>query len=209
MPTTEMTNWSTALVRVAEDHDREMSDSNAPLESRYGSYLAQHLDDLWEEDRTDPKAFLVWAWRIATGPVMSPGYVQIRPDISAVRLAQSESDGRLLVEVGTPVGHGQLAQGVRPPYTMRDWESDPYSYSSDGPQRLQAPKDESRPALLLSAVLRLPADDWTLYQPTGKWMAEELLIDDAKRAVAAAVEHINSDAWHRIAKLIGDEGGHW
>lgn len=206
-----MTTWSgTNLVTVADDYDREMGDSNAPLDSRFGRYLAQRMDDLWEEDRTDPKAFLVWAWHVATPPIMSPGYVRIRPDLGSVRLTQSQEDGRLLVEIETPVQHGQLAQSVRPPYSaMRDWEPDRYSYSSDGPSRLQAPEDESKPALLLAATLRLPADDWTLHQPAGKWPVEELLIDDAKQAVAVAVAGINDIAGHRVAKLIGAEGGHW
>ncbi|MEV5598900.1 hypothetical protein [Streptomyces sp. NPDC052496] len=206
-----MTTWSsTTLVAIADDYDREMGDSGAPLDSRFGRYLTQRIDGLWDDDRTDPAAFLVWAWRVATPPVMSPGYVRIRPDLGAVRLTQSQEDGRLLVEVETPVQHGQLAPGVRPPYAaMRDWETDRYSYSSDGPRRLQAPEDESRPALLLAATLRLPADGWMLHEPAGKWPVEELLIDDAKQAVAIAVAGINDIAGHRVAKLIGDEGGHW
>uniref|UniRef100_UPI003F494EC6 hypothetical protein n=1 Tax=Streptomyces sp. CA-136453 TaxID=3240050 RepID=UPI003F494EC6 len=207
-----MTTWSSiTLVRVADDYDREMGDSNAPLDSRFGRYLTQHMDDLWDEDRTDPAAFLVWAWRVATGPIMSPGYVRIRPDLGAVRLTQSQEDGRLLVEIETPVGHGQLAQSVRPPYSaMRDWEIDRYAYSSDGNHLpLQAPHDESQPALLLAATLRLPTDGWTLHQPAGKWPVEELLIDDAKNAIAVAVAGINDIAGHRVAKLIGSEGGHW
>jgi hypothetical protein len=205
-----VTDWSsTTLVRVADDYDREMGDSNAPLDSRFGRYLAQRLDDLWDDDRTDPAAFLVWAWHVATPPIMSPGYVRIRPDLGSVRLTQSQEDGRLLVVIETPVQHGQLAPSVRPPYTVRDWETDRYSYSSDGPSALQDPEDESKPALLLTATLRLPADGWTLHRPAGKWPVEELLIDDAKQAVAVAVAGINRDAGPMVAKLVGAEGGHW
>ncbi|MFD3700701.1 hypothetical protein ACFWUZ_31995 [Streptomyces sp. NPDC058646] len=204
-----MTDWSaTTLVRVADDYDREMGDTGAPLDSRFGRYLTQNLDGLWEEDRKDPIAFLAWAWSIATPPIMSPGYVRVRPDLGAVRLVQSQYDGRLVVVIETPVQHGQLAQGVRPPYTVRDWETDRYSHS-DGPQALQAPEDESKPTLLLTATLRLPADGWTLHQPAGTWPVEELLIDDAKQAVALAVQQINASAGHQVAKLIGDEGAHW
>ncbi|MDX3025363.1 hypothetical protein [Streptomyces acidiscabies] len=207
-----MTDWSsTTLVAVNDEYDRDMGDSNAPLDSRFGRYLTQRLEDLWDEDRADPKEFLVWAWHVATPPVMSPGYVRIRPDLGAVRLTQAQEDGRLLVEIETPVQHGQLAPSVRPPYAaVRDWETDRYSYSSDGRHLpLQAPEDESKPALLLAATLRLPADDWTLHQPAGKWPVEELLIDDAKQAVEIAVKNINRTAGHQIAKLIGSEGGHW
>ncbi|MFE4658198.1 hypothetical protein ACFRFJ_16125 [Streptomyces hydrogenans] len=205
-----MTTWSgTTLVRVADDYDREMGDSGAPLDSRFGRYLAQRLDDLWEEDRNDPKAFLAWAWHVATPPIMSPGYVRIRPDVTSVRLIQSDYDRRLLVQIETPVQHGQLAQGVRPPYAVRDWQAERYAYASDGYSALHAPEDESRPALLLSATLRLPADDWQLHEPAGKWPVEELLIDDAKQAIAVAVKHINATAGPQIAQLVGSEGGHW
>lgn len=205
-----MTAWSTTtLVAVNDDYDREMGDSNAPLDSRFGRYLTQRLGDLWEEDRDNPADFLCWAWAVATPPVMSPGYVRIRPDLKGVRLSRSQYDGRLLLEITTPVGHGQLAKGARPPYAMRDWETDRYDHGSDRFASLQAPEDESKPALLLSGVLCLPADDWTLHQPAGKWPVEELLIDDAKQAVAAAVQNINRVAGHQIAALIGSEGGHW
>ncbi|OEJ20822.1 hypothetical protein AR457_41880 (plasmid) [Streptomyces agglomeratus] len=206
-----MTDWSaTTLVQVADDYDREMGDNNAPLDSRFGRYLAQRLDDLWDEDRTDPKAFLVWAWNVATPPIMSPGYVRIRPDLGTVRLIESQYDGRLLVQIETPIQHGQLARDVRPPYDVRDWEADRYAFSSDRSHLpLQPPEDESKPALLLAATLRLPADDWTLHKPAGTWPVEELLIDDAKQAVAVAVAGINRIAGHRVAKLVGDEGGHW
>ncbi|MFF4902594.1 hypothetical protein [Streptomyces sp. NPDC001068] len=205
-----MTAWSsTALVAVADDYDREMGDTGAPLDSRFGRYLTQHMDGLWDEDRTDPAAFLAWAWNVATGPVMSPGYVRIRPDLRSVRLTQSQHDRSLLLLIETPVQHAQLAPGVRPPYVMRDWEPDRYASFDGNHLPLHDPEDDSKPALLLSATLRLPAGGWTLHQPSGKWPVEELLIDDAKQAIAVAVRHINREASPRIAKLIGDEGGQW
>jgi hypothetical protein len=205
-----VTTWTTTtLVAIADDYDREMSDTNAPLDSRFGRYLTQNLDNLWEEDRDDPKAFAVWAWSVATGPIMSPGYVRHRPDLSSVRLTQSQYDGRLLVEITTPVRHGQLAAPARPPYAVRDWEEDRHDFSSDRFRGAYAPEDESQPALLMSAVLRLPADDWTLHKPAGSWPVEELLIDDAKNAVTVAVQNINRTAGTRIAALIGSEGGKW
>ncbi|MDX2692217.1 hypothetical protein [Streptomyces ipomoeae] len=204
-----MTDWSTTtLVAINDEYDRDAGDSNAPLDSRFGRYLTQRIEDLWEEDRDNPADFLCWAWAVATPPIMAPGYVRIRPDLKGVRLSRSQYDGRLLLEITTPVGHGQLAKGVRPPYAVRDWEIGRFS-GGDRFQPLHAPEDESKPALLLSAVLALPADDWPLHQPAGKWPLEELLVDDAKNAVAVAVEHINRTAGHQIAALIGSEGGHW
>lgn len=45
-----------------------------------------------------------------------PGYICIRPDLGAVRLTQSQGDGRPLAVIWAPVQHGRLARGVRAPY---------------------------------------------------------------------------------------------
>lgn len=203
-----MTTWSsTTLVRITDGYDREFADNGSALNSRLGNYLKQHLDGLWDEERRTAEAFVAWAWSVATSPIMEPGYVVRRPDLGAVRLIRSQYDGRLLVEVETPIGHGQLAPAVRPPHHVRDWEADRYATGSR--QVLYAPEDEAKPALLLSGLLRLPAVDWPLPTPAGDWPIEELLIDDAKNSLAVAVEHINRIAGPQVAKLIGDEVGHW
>lgn len=40
-----------------------------------------------------------------------PGYICIRPDLGAVRLTQSQGDGRPLAVIWAPVQHGRLARG--------------------------------------------------------------------------------------------------
>ncbi|TLQ39008.1 hypothetical protein [Streptomyces marianii] len=205
-----MTDWSTTtLVRIDDPYDRNRSDTGAPLDSRFGRYLARRVNELEDDERTNPVDFLIWAWNIATPPVMSPGYVRIRHDLKAVRLDHSEEDRSLLLAVEVPVRHHILPRGNRPPYNVSDWEENHHFGPPESYRPHYPPRDESRPALLLSAVLRLPAADWTLHKP-GDWSrVEEFLVDDAKQAVATAVDHINRTAGPRIAALLGDEGGAW
>ncbi|GCD41929.1 hypothetical protein [Streptomyces paromomycinus] len=205
-----MTVWAaTTVVTVADRHDLARDQAEAPFGTRFGCCLARHLDGLAEQNHGDPVAFAVWSWTVATAPLIRPGYVRVRPDLSAVRLTRSRDEGRLLVEVDIPVPHGQLAASARPPYEVRDWEPEgPHSRCAE-PRRLKVPADESRPALLLSATLRLPASDGALHQPAGAWAREEELVEDAEQAVAVAAKHINRVAGRRIAALLGDNAGRW
>ncbi|WP_435059508.1 hypothetical protein [Streptomyces sp. bgisy060] len=205
-----MTDWpSTTLVRINDEYDREMSDTGAPLDSRFGRYLAQRVHHLDGDARTNPTDFLCWAWSVATPPVMAPGYVRIRPDLKAVRLVHAEADRSLLLEVDVPLQHHLLTREVRPPYTVQQWEEETSYGSHEEPRHHYEPRDERRPALMVSATLRIPAADWKLHQP-GDWtQLEELLVDDAKNAVTVAVDHINHAAGPQIAALLGNEGGQW
>ncbi|WP_030018035.1 hypothetical protein [Streptomyces monomycini] len=104
-----MTVWAaTTVVTVAHRHDRVTDQAKIPFGTRFGRCLARHLDGLKEEDRTDPVAFAIWAWSVATAPVMRPDYVCIRPDLSSVRLIRSQDNGRLLVRSAFPFHTGSL-----------------------------------------------------------------------------------------------------
>ena len=66
----------TKIFWIDHEHDRDAASDGA---SRYGFYLRDRRD--WFEDCLDcgePQTarFAATAWRIATGPVMSPGYVR-------------------------------------------------------------------------------------------------------------------------------------
>ena len=63
------------------------------------SWFADYLG--WDDPRPD---FAATAWRVANGPVMSPGYVRWHPRILRAALGRSDWDGRLLacVDVITP-----------------------------------------------------------------------------------------------------------
>lgn len=204
------TNWTpTTLVAIADDYDRDMADANAALSSRYGVYLAQNAKDLYDDERFDPAIFSAWAWSVARGPIMSPGYVRTRPDLQTVRFHRSDEDGRPYVVVGVPIQHHSLSKEVRPPHRVDDWEAD--RFGSGDYHSMVVPHDGKltpKSSLLISAELRVPADDWPLHQP-GDWtQLHELLVDDAKNAVARLVELINAHVGPQVAALLGD-GGTW
>src|SRR6266536_631083 len=69
---------------VDEDWDRSCASDNV---SRYGAYLRSHTElfDPWREATDgiteDPGEFVIAAFQVACGPIMSPGYVCWHPRV--------------------------------------------------------------------------------------------------------------------------------
>jgi len=74
--------------------------------SRYGAYLRQHLE-LFEgcESATE---FALASWLVATGPMMSPGFVSVRADLGIELRFDPDGEGLLLAVVSVPVGLDDL-----------------------------------------------------------------------------------------------------
>lgn len=190
-----MSDWTpTTLVRVDRDYDRRNSGAGG---SRFGSYVLARESELDKDDRTDRAEFTAWAWNIATPPVMSPGYVDIRPDLS-VKFERDE-DGDPVVKVVAPLPHRALAREHRPGYEVSDWEA-PYGRGERYP-KLWGPAFVKRPAVLASATLLVPAKDWDLFVPSG---GAAQLVDDAQLAVETAARLINEYAGPHVAGLLGE-----
>lgn len=88
--------------RIDREYDADRADHAGG--SRYGDYVRNNQDWFYW-DRDDTKAdFAATAWRIANGPVMSPGYVRHHPRILRAELERSDWDGKLLacVDLITP-----------------------------------------------------------------------------------------------------------
>ncbi|MEV4974424.1 hypothetical protein [Streptomyces scopuliridis] len=173
------------LALTADDYDRDNASDGI---SRYGAYLDQHAADFHEygEPTTPLPAaeFAAAAWRVATAPIMSPGYVRLRPDIAAADCAFTD-DGQLMLIVTVPVPHSALS--ARVPYVWRDWESDPYGFT-DGPfRRLVAPEG---PALLMTAEIRVVVNGL----PVPSRVRGPGLLGDARTAVAFLVHRLNDAA---------------
>jgi hypothetical protein len=86
------------------DYDRNNADTGTT--SRYGNYLRQSAR--WFEliDFDEPAvAFAATAWKIATGPIMSPPLVHCHERILGVALQRSQWDGGMLaaVRLATPL----------------------------------------------------------------------------------------------------------
>lgn len=202
------TPWNDQLiVRVDDEYDRDRASNG---DSRYAAYLRQNANlfrDAWSDEPApveDPVEFAVHAWRVATGPVMSPGYVQWRSDLHGVSLHRDENDGTLFAEVRVPLRHGQVGgNGKRFPYTWQDWETE----QTWGPGDLQypglaEPRSYKQPAVLATAVVRVPGHGWSgLIAPTAYEGAA--LLTEAMMVLDAVVEQVNADAAPIVARLLG------
>src|SRR2546422_328484 len=97
------------LVTIDDASDRSRASDGI---SRYGAYLRNSADEFrscWDGAVADPIQFAAAAWRNATGPIMGPGYAEIRADINSVRITAGESgDGDYAIEVTIPLTHRAL-----------------------------------------------------------------------------------------------------
>ncbi len=192
------------LATVDEAYDRHNASDGR---SRFGAYLRDRAASLRDEDGAPLYAeeFAAAVWRIATSPVMSPGYVCVRPDIRAIIPAWSnEGDGQLTFEVQVPVLQASLGLSWTLPAIWRDWRPEHApGADQDEPYRWWAQPSGSRPALLTTSVLRLTVDDtWNLPRPTHT--AGPGLVADGKRSVAAVAEAVNRHAGPIVALLRGE-----
>lgn len=85
---------------VDGEYDRDRADRGTV--SRYGNYVRRHLDEF--DDWEDGARFAAGAWRIATGPIMAPGYVRSHGRVLASRVGRSNWDGGLggVVDLAVP-----------------------------------------------------------------------------------------------------------
>lgn len=80
------------------DYDRDNADTGT--DSRYANYLRQHTTTFAEIWYDDPSVeFAAIAWRVATGPIMSPPLVRSHPRITSVSLGRSGWDGEMIVDI--------------------------------------------------------------------------------------------------------------
>ncbi|PWI43193.1 hypothetical protein [Streptomyces sp. ICBB 8177] len=190
--------WSPATVALPDgDYDRERASDGL---SRFGVYLRQNAAPL-----TDPgwplsaAEFAASVWRIATEPVMSPGYIRTRPDLRAITPAWDEATGKLLFEVHLPLPHQALADRRAVPPRWRDWQHE--SVFGEDEHRWWAEPDGGRPAVLTTCVIRLPVDDsWHLPEP-GHLTPGHALTVAAKQSVAAVAARLNEHAGPVVAAL--------
>ncbi|MFI9206403.1 hypothetical protein [Streptomyces sp. NPDC053048] len=200
-------HWTpTTLVQIDEATDRDRASDG---HSRYGVYLRQQEPKKWfldDDEARDPGVFSRFAWAAGTGPVMSPAYAVVRPDLD-IRLTRAEEDGSLLVLVDVRLHHDALTKEHRPPYRVATWETAHVLGADDYPARIE-PENESKTALLLTATLRVSAAQWALWEPSGE-LEGEALTDDAKNAMKRLAELINTHVGPKIAALLGNEAGRW
>jgi hypothetical protein len=182
------------LVTVDDADDRERASDGV---SRYGFYLRDRAGQFSEGgEPIDPEWHATLVWRIATGPIMAPGYVQVRSDLGGVTLRRAEEEpGLLVADVEVPV---DWPDGMRQALG-RDWQSWDTERELGGDRELRyPPRRQEVPALLLTASVQVPI-------PMGGLPARRVRrgVDtgDAKRVVQAVCRRVNEVAGPAVAAL--------
>ncbi|MFI8461763.1 hypothetical protein [Kitasatospora sp. NPDC085464] len=201
------TPWSaTTLVRIDDAYDTEYADRRGG--SRYTAYVNQRRKEfvLWSDEDPDPVRFAAAAWRIATGPVMSPGYVRRRPDLRRVHTHRDDWAGDLVVAVEVPLTHNRLA-GDRLPYAWGDWEAASHRIGDEDYSALEEPDAHRHQiSVLTTSTVQILAKGWPLPTPTLAEIEGPGLAECARSAVQVLVEGINREAGPVVARLLGDQG---
>ena len=188
---------SHTLALIDDDYDKANASNGG---SRFHAYLAVNAGRLHEDGAPLTAVDFAHAvWRIATSPVMSPGYVRIRPDLAALTLVTTgDNDDQLALRIDVPLHHRVLAR--RPAGWPGDWERDPWSSSDEWAAAIEP--GLCRPALLLTATLLVPLPGHALTAPSVARPCPAMT-RQAKQTVRAIAEHANTHA-HLVADLTGD-----
>jgi hypothetical protein len=170
--------------------------------SRYGAYLRGHPEAFAPcygpgagGIALDAGEFAAAAFGVATGPIMSPGYVGWHPRVldHMVSRGDDPEPGRLVCQVTLAIS---LPRWLGAPwrswtqYLGRDW----------------AEPGDDRHAALARLELRWPVPVTSLPRPGTPTTPGEPNLRDAKAAVAALVAQVNATAGPVLAELEGGQG---
>jgi hypothetical protein len=193
-----MTARADRVCWVDSDWDRTNASDGV---SRYGAYLRGHtelFDYSWGEApggiTQDPGEFAIAALQVATGPIMSPGYVRWHPRVLDYKLSHGEDPepGRLVCTV-------TLATCL-PLWLGSPW----WSWTERFGDPWREP-DDARHAALARLELRWPLPVATLPRPHQPARLGQPNLRDAKASVLALVAQINQTAGPVLAKLEGGD----
>jgi hypothetical protein len=178
--------------RVDRDYDREYASDGV---SRYGAYLRDAAVEPWT-DHDQAVEWAVFAWRRATGPVMSPGYVRYHPRVLGARLERSGWDGSLVTGVTlVSAWPEQLTRALVRTVRLGDkeayWQDWPTEYRGGGTTCYYAPSEAdvaARPYLLTTISLQFTVPSAALPQPPATSAA---VLSAGQQAVAVVVAELN------------------
>jgi hypothetical protein len=177
---------------IDRDYDREQASNSI---SRYGAYLRDASFEPWTDD-DQAVEWAVFAWRRATGPVMSPGYVRYHPRVLAAQLERSGWDGSLIVGVSLVSAWPEqltraLARGVRLGEQDAYWQDWPTEYRGGDITCYYEPSEAdvaARPYLLAAIGLQFTVPSAELPEPPATSAA---LLSAWQQAVAVVVAELN------------------
>ena len=201
-----MTSAPTAFW-LDRDYDREYASDGI---SRYGAYLRDATFEPWT-DHDQAVEWAAFAWRRATGPVMSPGYVRYHPQVLAAQLERSSWDGSLAAavtlissrpeELKIPLARG-LKLGDREAY-WQDWPieclGDTVSYHEPSEADIA-----DRPYLLATVSLQFTVPSAALPDPPATSAA---LLSAGQQAVEVVVAELNRTVGPVLAAGLGPAPG--
>ncbi len=189
---------------IDRGYDREYASDG---KSRYGAYLHDATFEPWTDD-DQAVEWAVFAWRRATGPVMSPGYVRYHPRVLGARLERSGWDGSLIAGVSLVSAWSEqltiaLARAIRlgdKDVYWQDWPAeclgDTVSYHEPSEADLAA-----RPYLLATLSLQFTVPLAALPAPPATPAA---MLSAGQQAVAVVVAELNRVVGPILAVGTGD-----
>ena len=177
---------------VDRDYDREQASDGI---SRYGAYLRDTAFEPWTDDDQEVE-WAVFAWRRATSPVMSPGYIRCHPRVLAARLERSGWDGNLVAGVDLVSCWPEqlkivLVRGLRLGDRDAYWQDWPAEYRGGEIISYHEPGEADvavRPYLLATVSLQFTVPSAGLPEPPGTAAA---LLSAGQQAMAIVAAELN------------------
>ena len=177
---------------IDRDYDRGHASDGI---SRYGAYLRDATFEPWT-DHDQTVEWAAFAWRRATGPVMSPGYVRCHPRVRGAQLERSGWDGSLaagvtLVSPWPEQLTRALARGVRLGEQDAYWQDWPTEYRGGDITCYYEPSEAdvvARPYLLATVGLQFTVPSAELPEPPA---TSADLLSAGQQAVAVVVAELN------------------
>lgn len=180
------------LVWVDREYDRSVSSHG----SRYRAYLKARASQF--EDTTSAE-HAATAWYIACSLTMSPGYVQLRPDIEAVQI-DFDPDGRLIARLELRVPRILPAAVAQTLPQLADWQRERSWADATSSYRTYVAPETTNDALLATYELTVHLNEEGL----GKPRSDCLDLAFAVRAIDQLVEDINCLTGPIVAALRGE-----
>src|SRR5215471_19003836 len=198
---------ATAAFWVDREYDRAHASDGI---SRYGAYLRDAAFEPWT-DHDQAVEWAVFAWRRATGPVMSPGYVRYHPRVLSAQLERSGWDGSLVAGV-TLVSSWPEQFTTAPARSVKLGDKDAYwqdwpAESRGGTSRHYEPSEAdvaARPYLLTTLSLQFTVPSGALPQPPATPAAR---LSAGQQAVTAVVAELNRIVGSVLAAVLGHASG--